>query len=812
MEGIVGAKLLHGSSEVETSKALQGGVVALYFSAHWCPPCQGYTPQLKKVYERAKREGKLFDVIFVSSDRDEASFRQYFASMPWHAVPFSDRAKEQALKMIYQVRGIPSVVLLDGATGSLVDANGRGKVMEPGFVASLPTTQDLALAKLPSPEGPVPVTIYHHGREYEIECEPDEGYEMLRMQIFSVTDIPAEQQRLFGLGQAKGVLNEQVPLPRALVRAMAAQKNTGYKVAGVPKEARKASSNEFPEEQWHAAGGVLTSDPGWGWVHKSKDDNPWYQMDLQEVRKVAGVVLRAGADHVAWVKKFRVCTATTEEGPWDAVDAGREFSGLSGLMLPEVRAIFESPVETRFVRIECLPGGLDRRSLRADVLLADDKDQDKPPTIVVLGNFSADDPFENMEAAQDNAQTKMIEEQHLAMLQAKLSNAQPRLQNQVNSLQGVQRYESRALQKQALAEIPVLGIDESARSSSESYELAFMRGLLRWYKHDFFSWCNAPKCEHCSSGNTKTVGATQPTREEQYFLAGNVEVAQCNLCGLQTRFPRYNDPGKLLETRTGRCGEWANCFTLLCRALGYEARHVHDWTDHVWTEIFSDSLKRWVHADSCEAALDAPLMYEKGWGKKLTYVIAFARDHVIDVSRRYTQKFDDLLPRRTEFSEQELQRVLGAISEFSTDRSLVQVPEATASQRRAALERRAKEEQDQLLGRSQEAKEVKAEEQVGRTSGDAEWRSQRGELGATAAAKEKALELSETGLEGSSAPSSAAKAEPEKAPASRDPQAAAKQRFAELVASGLSPNEAALQVIQDLRLCSTRGLGTAGTD
>jgi thiol-disulfide isomerase/thioredoxin len=33
---------------VSASEALAGKTVVLYFSAHWCPPCRAFTPQLAK--------------------------------------------------------------------------------------------------------------------------------------------------------------------------------------------------------------------------------------------------------------------------------------------------------------------------------------------------------------------------------------------------------------------------------------------------------------------------------------------------------------------------------------------------------------------------------------------------------------------------------------------------------------------------------------------------------------------------------------------------------------------------------------------
>lgn len=65
--------------------------------------------------------------------------------------------------------------------------------------------------------------------------------------------------------------------------------------------------------------------------------------------------------------------------------------------------------------------------------------------------------------------------------------------------------------------------------------------------------------------------------------------------------------------------------------MGFESRHVLDWTDHVWTEIYSEAQQRWLHCDACENSCDKPLIYEAGWGKKLSYIIAFSHEQVSNV-------------------------------------------------------------------------------------------------------------------------------------------------------------------------------------
>lgn len=92
---------------------LSGKIVGLYFSASWCGPCRNFTPTLVEVYEELSSKGDL-EVVFVSSDRTDEAFNDYFSEMPWLAIPFSDVEIRARLKELFKVRGIPTIVFLDG--------------------------------------------------------------------------------------------------------------------------------------------------------------------------------------------------------------------------------------------------------------------------------------------------------------------------------------------------------------------------------------------------------------------------------------------------------------------------------------------------------------------------------------------------------------------------------------------------------------------------------------------------------------------------------------------------------------------------
>jgi peptide-N4-(N-acetyl-beta-glucosaminyl)asparagine amidase len=135
--------------------------------------------------------------------------------------------------------------------------------------------------------------------------------------------------------------------------------------------------------------------------------------------------------------------------------------------------------------------------------------------------------------------------------------------------------------------------------------------------------------------------------------------------------------------------------------------------------IWSRKEQRWLHADSCENVLDEPLLYERGWGKKLNYVVAVGVGSVADVTRRYTEKYDEVLTRRTLADEGWLASEIARLNDVAVG--------AVPAHERAMYIERNERDRARLMGEM--PADGSTESLPGRQSGSAAWVRARGEDG-----------------------------------------------------------------------------------
>jgi nucleoredoxin len=110
-------------------------IYGLYFSAHWCPPCRKFTPQLVEYYNRVAREHPEFEIILMSADKSADAMAGYMrdTAMPWPAVDYAKLPNMAALNK-YAGSGIPDLVIIDGAGKVLTDSYVNGQYIGPAHV------------------------------------------------------------------------------------------------------------------------------------------------------------------------------------------------------------------------------------------------------------------------------------------------------------------------------------------------------------------------------------------------------------------------------------------------------------------------------------------------------------------------------------------------------------------------------------------------------------------------------------------------------------------------------------------------------
>ncbi|KAJ6853280.1 putative nucleoredoxin 2 isoform X1 [Iris pallida] len=135
--------LISPSGDKVYVKEIEDNTIGLYFGANWYSPCENFTPVLASVYHQLRDKGSKFEVVFVSSDEDQASFDRFYSKMPWQAIPFSDLQSKRSLTQRFQIEGIPSLIILDSSR-RLVRSDGVELVYRYGWRAFPFTAERIA--------------------------------------------------------------------------------------------------------------------------------------------------------------------------------------------------------------------------------------------------------------------------------------------------------------------------------------------------------------------------------------------------------------------------------------------------------------------------------------------------------------------------------------------------------------------------------------------------------------------------------------------------------------------------------------------
>ncbi|KAK8961852.1 putative nucleoredoxin 2 [Platanthera guangdongensis] len=153
----------HGKQLQVRISNLAGKTIGLYFSAQWCRPCVKFTDRLASIYRSLREKHDLFEIVFVSADKDESGYSECYGEMPWIALPY-DVEYTKLLSRYFHIPGIPALIII-GPDGKTVTSEGRNLINLHKEMAYPFTEEQLKLVQAKADEEAkgYPRSLHHAG-------------------------------------------------------------------------------------------------------------------------------------------------------------------------------------------------------------------------------------------------------------------------------------------------------------------------------------------------------------------------------------------------------------------------------------------------------------------------------------------------------------------------------------------------------------------------------------------------------------------------------------------------------------------------
>lgn len=100
----------------------------LFVTGSWCPPCKEFENILIEFYKEINFKEKRFEIIHMSSEKNEHEFKNSIADIPWPIIKFNNRVI-QTLAGLLNIQYIPMLIIVTN-NGEIITYDGRKDIVD----------------------------------------------------------------------------------------------------------------------------------------------------------------------------------------------------------------------------------------------------------------------------------------------------------------------------------------------------------------------------------------------------------------------------------------------------------------------------------------------------------------------------------------------------------------------------------------------------------------------------------------------------------------------------------------------------------